>query len=186
MNFISKNLRKSRYFNLVLIVISLALSIYKLTTNYKNGFDYFYRPCLVISLISALIYALYGYKKESAIYYKAFMFLYFVSLILSAYNEVLHLDNPSVNWTMISTYANFARVIPVFLLTFIPNFGEKKSKICSYILFGLSLFIFARTCIVHGVFIGYTISALAQLTMSAVAVVLVNEKYADKASRGAK
>ena len=185
MNFISKNLRKSRYFNLVLIVISLVLSIYNLTINKSPYFDYAYKPCLTIGLVSALMYTVYGYKKESALYYKLFMFLFFISLALSAYTQTLYIDGNISNWS-ISTYANFGRIIPLFLLTFMTNLGEKRSKICSYIVFGLCLVIFIRTCIVYTSNICYISTSLSHLTMSAVAVMLVNEKYVDKASRGAK
>lgn len=186
MNFISKNLRKSRYFNLVLIIIALVLRIYNIVLFDSSFIGYLISIASILALISAFVYAIQGYKKDSAVNYKAFMFLTFATYLIDAGGEMLYLDDPAFNWSMLSTYANFARVIPMFLLTFIMNFGEKKSKICSYIVFALCLFIFVRTCIVYSTDFSYVTLTLTNFVNSAVAVVLVNEKYVDKASRGAK
>lgn len=186
MNFISKNLKKSRYFNLTLIVIAFVLCVYCMIGGISHWFIYITTICGCVGLVSAFIYAVHGYKKESAMNYKVFMLFTFVTFFLDACGEFMYFDDPTFNWSMVSTYANFARVIPMFLLTFILNFGEKRSKICSYIVFALSLFIFVRTCIIYSSNLSYVTLTFVNIVNSSVAVILVNAKYADKTSRGTK
>ena len=186
MNFITKNLKQAGIFNLVLIVVAIVLEVVGIIGSDCIFIDYALSVAKVLSLLSGSLYALYGYKKEAAKYYKGFMFLYFVSVLISIYGEITYLDYIEWSSSMLSTYANFARFIPILLLTFIPNFGEKKSKICAYILFGLSLFIFARAVILYGSSVLYVANWLSEVAASAIACIFVNEKYADKTSRGAK
>ena len=186
MNFISKNLKKASYFNTTFVLVAIVLNLYSFVEGLYSTYAYVLCGCSIFGLLSALVYTTYGHKKENAAYYKLFMLLFFASCVLDIYEDVLSFSSPEFNGSMISSYANFARIIPLFLITFIKDFGEKRSKICSYIVFGLSLFMFVRALIVYNSILGYVVYTLSSVAMAAVTVILVNEKYVDKQARGAK
>ena len=52
--------------------------------------------------------------------------------------------------SMVGTYISFIRVVPIALLAFVKDFGKRNSKICAYLQFALSLFIFVRGIVLYG------------------------------------
>lgn len=186
MNFISRNLKKASVVNSVLIIILFSLLMINLIAGFDSAIGYVLSTCSLIGLFFGLLYSISGYKKDSAKYYNIFMLLYFLTVAVDIYGEFLYLDDSVFGLSMISTYANFARAIPLLLLTFVKNFGEKRSKICGYILFGLCLFIFVRTLIVYNSYPSYICTTASQVMLSIIACIYINQKYEDKQSRGTK
>lgn len=185
MNFISKNLKKAGIFNSILILIATILCIINLFTVRSFFGVYVLNVSLVASLVSGMIYSCYGYKKDVANYYKGFMVLFFIAILADCICEIPYLSSSTYS-SMISTIANFARLIPLFLLAFVKDFGKKRSTICAYLVFALGLFILCRTFIFYSNDLEYITIGLSEIASAAVGIILVNEKYADKESRGAK
>lgn len=186
MNFISKNIKKASVINSVLIIIVFSMLLINLIAGFDSAVGYVLCACSLIGLFFGLLYSISGYRKDAAKYYNIFILLYFLTVAVDIYGEFLYLDDSVFGLSMISTYANFARAIPLILLTFVKNFGEKRSKICGYILFGLSLFIFVRTLIVYINYPAYVCTTASQAILSAIICIYINQKYEDKQSRGAK
>ena len=181
MNFITKNLKQAGVFNTILIVITIILQIYLM---FVEGFKPALQPynyVMIIASIFGLIYAFYGYKKHAAKYYKAFIFLALIAFVLSAISFV-----PNFSQWKIGTCLAFVRIIPIALLGFIKDFGKKNSLICAYVAFVCSSIIFISAIMQNDYILARIALGLIQVLISAITIVFVEAKYADKASRGAK
>ena len=189
MDFIVKNFKKAGIFNTVLICITLLLQLYYMfltpAYSYATFFDYFFCVAMIVALIFGMFYAFSGYKKSSAKYYKAFIYLSLLACLSFAIDDLLYINNPVFS-SMTGTYASFIRVVPIALLAFVKDFGKRNSRICAYLQFALSLFIFVRGLVLYSEVITEIIVYACYLLLSAIMVVFVEEKYKDKAARGTK
>ena len=151
------------------------------TTSNMPILQFFNDIVVIAALISGLAYAFYGYKKNVANYYKAFMYLAFVAFTFSAISHLLYFNNAKLN-----TCAAIARVIPIALLTFKMDFGRSNSVTCACLVFDFSLLILIGSLIIFGSKPANIILSLNQVLLSAIVMIFVAEKYVDKESRGTK
>ena len=97
MNFIAKNLKQAGVFNTILIVVTIALQIYLTCTAINMSlFNYFNDLIVIAALVHGLFYAFYGYKKNAASYYKAFMYLALITFISSAISHFPYSANANL------------------------------------------------------------------------------------------
>ena len=184
MNFITKNLKQAGIFNATLIVITLILQVYQMCSmSVRLSVHFINNISIVIALISGLIYAFYGYKKEAAKYYKAFMFL---TLFAFVFSFISYLQR---SYLIIPACLAFIRLIPLALLAFKKDFGKKNSVICAYMVFVLTIITVLVGPFVY-VDVNYSLMLIAlslnNILLTAIIIIFVEAKYADKEARGTK
>ena len=191
MNFITKNLKKVGIVNIVLIAVCLILEGYVIGKKpYLLSMpSYVATSCfIVISIICGLIYAISGYKKNAAKYYKGFMLLQLVTRIVDAFNDlystITYADVYGSSYY--TTVFKFIIVICVAILAFAKDFGKKKSFIVVYISLICDVAVFIRILIAYSDIITDIALTFMYLVLSIITTIFVEAKYIDKESRGAK
>ena len=178
MKFINDNLKKAGYFNATLIIVSIIvklITIKEVPTLVKID-----STLCIIALVFGLFYSLSGYKKDAAKYYKVFMYLYFVSNILSLASQLIAPMFGKKDFFVVSI--NAIVLILVFVLTFIKDLGVNKSTNISLIILLLSVI-----KLFYDVANKTTIpSEFVNLILACILCVFVSAKYKDKESRGVK
>ena len=176
MKIINENLKKAGYVNTVLILIAIVLRIIGI----------FKAPALVVidsiiciaALVFGLIYALNGYKKGVAKYYKIFMYL----LVLSS---LLALSTLTVEFDVLTFICDIIVLACVLILALTKDLGEYKSNCCSILILSANLvkcfYTFLKTTDIV-----LTSAGFANLVLACILCVFVSAKYTDKESRGSK
>lgn len=174
MKFINENLKKAGYFNAVLIVLAIVL---RLRLSAEAAIIIKIDSIVtVIALVFGLIYALNGYKKESAKYYKGFMCLYLISSAVSILSPALApLPGASNN---VLTVINGIIFVLIAILAFVKDLGVNKSTTiaASILLLNVVKLFLSNKISIHGIF--------ANFVLACVMCVFVTAKYRDKESRG--
>ena len=184
MNFIKDNLKQAGIFNAILIAIAIVLEAYILFTTKEFISDYLFSISIIVALVFGLFYSINGYQKNAAKYYKLFMNMCVLAYFLSAASDLFYIDDAVFGASMITTYASFVRLIPIAILAFARDYGNRNSLICAYVVFLITLFIFIRCIVVYSEYSGLIIDDLSQLVLSGIIVVFVAAKYEDKDARG--
>jgi len=181
MEFITKNLKTVGIVNTILIVVALVARCITFADS----------PAMIkaesiigaIGLISGLIYAFNGYKKDAAKYYKLFMYTYVVISIISLIVEIV------ASKTMGVRALQFSFVIIPFicicLLAFVKDFGKTKSITAIGIVLLINVIRFARA-IIKNTDLNISTVSLGNLVLAIIAFIFVVCKYADKEARGTK
>ena len=140
---------------------------------------------LMAALIIGLIYAVLGYKKQDAKYYKTSMWAYLIS-------ASLHFVCIISSLTMLPGYA-FLYVIALILITMLAtcnDLGKQKSYIvavglvlCKIITFLVDLFAGFNPETIE---LGVISNSLTYIMLAGNAMLMVAGKYVDKDARGAK
>ena len=186
MKLINENFKKAGYFNTALIIIAIVLRL----ISFVNSRAITKIDCIVCigALVYGLIYALNGYKKDAAKYYKTFMYLYLLSNTISFIIALTSAISEIGNLGVLMIVVNGIILLSVCSLTFIEDIGESKSNI-----FALSILLLNILKLVIDIaIIGTTITTphtsawFANIVLACVLCVFVSAKYADKASRGSK
>lgn len=177
MKVVNDNLKKAGYLNAVLIVIAIVLrlvSIGSVPTVVQID-----SALCIIALIFGLFYSLSGYKKDSAKYYRAFMYLYLVSSIVSLLAPLLVTSNTFI------TVINAIIVILVLVLAFAKDIGVDNSTYFSLLILLLNLvkLFYSFTGVAE---FSKMASNFANLILACILCIFVSAKYKDKESRGSK
>ena len=130
-------------------------------------------------LAAGLYYLAFGYEKDSAIFYKAFMVLYALSNTIRLVFFVFR------NAGFLPIAATAVTIIIVLVLAFAKDLGKKNSWIAYGILVTAELLL-APKFMVAGVDSSLVISKLSDLLIAVTAGLMINGKYIDKDSRGTK
>lgn len=132
----------------------------------------------LLALLSALFYCLYGYKKDTAIYYRTFMALY-------AFSEIMRI----VTFSSIGNSFKTTLLAIIFgalcVLAEAKDLGKKRSVAIGSIVFVMSVML-----PLYNVFIGKAIwggiSKYSDIVLSIILCLMILAKYEDKAERGSK
>ena len=191
MSFITKNLKKVGIVNTVLIAVCLILDGYVIGLNPSllSYPSYVATNCFKIAaIISGLIYAISGYKKNSAKYYKGFMVLLFIARIIDAFNDLyITLSYATVyNNSYFTTVFKFIIVACIAILAFAKDFGKKKSLIVVYVSLICDAIIFVRILTTYSSIFADIVLIFTYLILGCITTVFVEAKYIDKESRGAE
>ena len=177
MKFINDNLKKAGYFNVVLIIAAI---IAKLATIKKVSMLVNIDSIVcIIALVFGLFYSLSGYKKDSAKYYKVFMYLYFVSSVLSLLVPSIAPLSGKIDFFIVSI--NVIILILVFVLAFIKDLGVNKSTYISIFILILNV-----VKLFYNVKMTVLLLGFSNLILACIVCVFVSAKYKDKESRGTK
>lgn len=185
---INKNLKKTGIINIIIILATIALRLSKV-----GSMDMLatINACICsIALAVGVIYAITGYKKTSAKYYKIYMFLYLVSCIIAL---IAPFDLLSRGLAGLSLYLNIfcciAIVVCIGILSFGKNLGKDKSINLSYTVLAIST---VESLILllddQKIFtpLDKISTSLSYLLLAIILILFVSAKYADKESRDAE
>ena len=178
--------------HLILMVAAIGLSIAALV-QYGSDSSQFASPfavvCTVlgiITLIAGFIYLAMGYKKNAAVYYKAFMVLLLITSVIQIARMMNIMQYP--------IYYTFLYLIPLVMLTILSvakDFGKAKTLItvlicilCRAIVLIISICSFKNA--LGTAFIGVLGNDITNLLLAGTAAFMVTGKYLDKAERGTK
>ncbi len=179
MGLIANNSKKVGVFNALLLVIAAAFAIYRFTVPTQNVMILIRDAVYLISVVFGFLYALLGYRKNAAVYYKLFMVTFAVFAILVFVADI----DGSYSFIMI-----FRAIVAVcaLILAFSKNLGKDRSKLTVYIALA-SQFIYSVIKVYEnfGAFRKFA-TVFMHLVIVCVACVFVLAKYADKQARGAE
>ena len=177
MKLINDNLKKTGYFNAALIVIAIIMKL--ITLKDVSTLVKVDSIVCIIALVFGLFYSLNGYKKDAAKYYKSFMYLFFVSSVLSLLVPSIAPLSGKTNYFIASI--NVIILVLVFLLAFIKDLGVNKSTNISMLILILNI-----VKLFYNVQITVFLLGFSNLVLACILCVFVSAKYADKEARGAK
>lgn len=134
----------------------------------------------LLSLACGIKYALSGYRKQAAVYYKGFMLLMALSYACSALTSIVTTGfNASVALILV-------KVLILLSLTFLSDLGENNTWIFFFV---LVLVDFAATLLFGGIDrgLGTIVGTLCtRLLIDATVVLAIRGKYANKYARGSE
>ena len=177
--------------HLILMVAAIGLSIAALV-QYGSDSSQFASPfavvCTVlgiITLIAGFIYLAMGYKKNAAVYYKAFMYL----LLITSVIQVAYIMN-TMRTPLNYTFLYLISLVMLTVLAVAKDFGKTKTLIvalicilCRVILLILSL---CNLKIFGTATVGLLGNDIANILLAITTAFMVTGKYLDKAERGTK
>ena len=186
MNVDSKELKMASIINSILIVLAILIRI--VFFNYEDGILVIIDSCVSIAtLICGLIYAISGYKKNAANFYKVFIGMYLFSSVLSLVTLMQYFINFNLVLTancIIATLCLVSSIYASYKLCFGLDLGYIKSKTLALIIFGSNVvklvadFIFKLPMSLPIDF--------SNLIFVCILMVFVLGKYAEKENRGTK
>lgn len=175
---IRENFKKVGVFNTVLIILVVIYDSLRLVTGNTL------LPKISIAIhfgayIAGILYAVSGYKKDAAKYYKVFMLFLVVSEILSFVSKMDRSEPP-----MFSMILSGICVFAALILFFVKDFGKKNTiAICSMSLI-LHISNLLYTLINASAKFQAATGPISDSILLIVALVFIVAKYEDKASRG--
>lgn len=172
------------YITILLVVVATVLAGIWLFIGNGKPLNIICRIVSLIAMVPSFIYACNGYKKDVAVYYKAFMSLYALSAAIMFATDLK--DTLSAGSSYFSTIICAIVLIDYLILAFAKDFGKQKSLAVAYCVLAAQLISFIRMLIKFSSIPGIVISACLNLIVSVVACLFVYAKYQDKAERGAK
>lgn len=146
----------------------------------------------ILCCAAAAIYALKGYRKDSAKYYKLFMILLFVFFQLKNCEVGIIGENPAETGSMIGWVSLCAALALVLALS--SDLGKKKSMMLCWIMLTVTVAMLVMGMILRpgvvlgGSFMGTAIAIHTASTcfLAQAALVMTVAKYQDKTARGTK
>lgn len=135
---------------------------------------------LFFSLLSVLIYCLFGFKKDGAFYYKCFIDMFIVFLIADI---VCFAGSP------LNTIGILICSVLMFVCLFILGFANNLGKLKSYLLGGLALssnIAFLIQIIIQEQYLDGVLFMVCRLILTIILLLMITAKYIDKAERKSK
>lgn len=183
----------------LILMIGLMLSSGFSTVMFLGGFDLFTagkdRPeailngcstmAVTVMLLTGILYLLHGYKKNTAIYYKAFILLLVLVNLMVIILDVIFANKTVLIIIKCALYA--IKIILLLLLVFKKDLGREKTWIIFKMVVAVDIAALVVMLIITttGSFdFGSIIGVIAALVADATLGLAIHGKYADKASRG--
>ena len=140
----------------------------------------------LFALVVGILYILYGYGKNAAIYYKAFLFIQIVGTVL-----LIAVDAASTKLgasLLLALVAFSYKTIVLLVLTFGKDLGENKTWALYFVFLALDAAgMIAMLFVTEKSVLGYALAGLiSTLLLDATIGFAVKGKYDDKKARGAK
>ena len=139
----------------------------------------------IIALISGIVYLAYGYKKDAAKYYKAFMVIMVIAQAVFCYWQLLGVIAPEPLTASIVAIFN---IVPLIMLTILAT-GKDLGKAKSYTIVAIVLACRIGIIIVDLIALGYgsiILYRVSDVLLAGTAAFMITGKYLDKAERGTK
>ena len=175
------NAKKNRIYIMAGLVLILIAAVWMIIKAAKTTDIYILLSVLegLIACAVATAYALLGYKKDAAEFYKIFMILYAVTALLSALPCFL-----SGQGDIVDKVAAVLTFIGALILAFAKDLGEQKTLIIADILALLYAIVFIYKIFTAKDFFMEAQASFTGLVLSILAIIFIKGKYIDKHSRG--
>ena len=175
------NAKKNRIYITAGLVLILIAAVWMIIKAAKTTDIFILLSVLegLIACAAATAYALLGYKKDAAKFYKIFMVMYALSALLSALPCFL-----SGQGGIIDKVAAILTVIGALILAFVKDLGEQKTLIIADILAILYAVVFIYKIFTAENFFMDAQASFTGLVLSILAIIFIKGKYIDKHSRG--
>lgn len=180
-----KHLKATGIINAILIVIVMIFGIVLLCSDKFDVMAKFSIPFDMVTLAIGLVYALKGYQKAAANYYKFFMVCgalsYFISLVCAFQG------NPNSTARIIGLIPLIINIILMIILAFAKDFGRTKSILVAVATFALNVFLLIMFAIreeVSGSSFPIVINISQLIVISIITCVFVQAKFLEKSYRG--
>ncbi len=141
---------------------------------------------VMVMLLTGVLYLVHGYKKNAAVYYKAFIIL---MVLVTLIDFITNMVCTAMNVLLIIRCTLFAiKIILLLLLAFGKDLGQKKSRYILYVIVALDIAgIVVMFIIMSDTGFDFSlVGAIAALVADVTLGIAIHGKYADKASRGSQ
>lgn len=170
----------------VLLFVCLITGVYRFISSLnKSTISIVLSFIFIVTCVAGLIYALYGYKKNAAMYYKTFMFFFSITNIMQAVTDIIKTKDMSFE-SNISGVLRIVICIIALILTFAKNLGKSSSMTLAYVMLITGSVNIIRLFVLYHSDLPLFISNIRDLSMIVIGFLFVIEKYIDKESRGAR
>lgn len=175
---------KKQNFPLIMVHIALMLGslVFYLVcnSNATGGVANFIDIMLtVIAYISGVLYLIFGFKKEYAVFYKLFMIALLAETAFSIVRNFIAGGQPSIFMLVI----DIITLAMIVILAFVKDIGRTKA-----ILFAIILIICKLVPMIIAIVQSHDLAeisrSIAGFLLAGTTAILVTEKYLDKADRG--
>lgn len=171
--------------NLVLLAISVLMCFVYLAIPELDPTWYLQFILYILAIVAGFIYVIGRYKKNSAFYYKGFMFLFCLTLFAHVYIDIVTPKQFAIG-DYISIALEIIICIILSTLTFAKNIGEKATFSLACSLLGIVL--------LNSIWIIFTnigesiivFRAIVNIALSGITCLFVLGKYMDKEERGSE
>lgn len=147
-----------------------------------NGYVVTLDIITLLSLLSATVYCVYGYKKDASNYFKAFILLLAIQELIRIPGIVKLggvMSGINISDYLIFIAISFAVMCVLFMAE---NLGKKKSVILGLVALLLNILIVIKS-VINGYYF-HLMVLLPNVVLFAVLVLMILAKYYDKAERG--
>jgi hypothetical protein len=139
---------------------------------------------VMVMLLTGVLYLVRGYKKNAAVYYKAFILL---MVLVTLIDFITNMVCTTMNVLLIIRCVLFViKIIFLLLLAFGKDLGRKKTWIILYVIIGLDIAgMIVMLIIMSGTGFDFSlIGVIAALVADVTLGLAIHGKYDDKDSRG--
>lgn len=182
MEIVYKNIKKASITNsiLVIVIAILRLSQFNIMTTLEKVESII---CM-LTLLFGVFYILAGYKKDSVYYYKTFIFLYAICVIVSFFVPFRSLI---INEMFIDSIIMAICILLIFIcilaLAFVKNLGKEKSFKLAYLILALNIvklltYLIAQPTLLMISFV------FSHILLACILCIFIVCKYNDKFLRG--
>ena len=174
--------------NLLLLIIAAVFQIFVFfkSNSYTNAVKCVQLLFTMLAIISGFIYAVGGYKKNAALFYKGFMLLFCMASLMMIITDIV-MSSINGYGSPISEILSTVICVNLLTLTFAKDIGKKNSLGFAYSIVCVSLVNSIRLMVLYSSINSMiTAKALVDIALACIACLFVIEKYTDKAARGTK
>lgn len=180
-----RHLKTTGFINAVLIIVVMMLGIVLLFSDKFDITAKFSIPFDIVTLAIGLVYALKGYQKTAANYYKLYMLCGALSYLVSL--TCAFEGNPDSIARYVGIIGLIVNVVLMLVLAFAKDLGRQKSITIAITTFGINIMqmiMFAVREEMQGSSFPIVVNVLQLIVISVITCVFVLAKYTEKASRG--
>ena len=183
----SKTNKTISVITILLVVIAVVICVALLLFGTKKVWNIIAWVFALIAMIPSFIYACNGYRKDVAVYYKAFMGLYSLNALISLISSIATtISVGGIYSSYLSAVSHFIVLVGCLILIFAKDFGKQKSMITAFCILAAQLFSFVRMLVKFCDVLNIVLGASMNLIVAIVICLFVYAKYLDKAARGTK
>ena len=169
----------------ILLVLTLGITVFRMTKPTSVAFKYVQCSIVVLSVLSGFAYALGGYKKNAAKFYKGFMLFFCIESLVQLIYDVLSSSAISATSPISSIFATIV-CVNLCIITFATDLGKKTTVSLAYSVLAVLLINAVRMFVLYSSNIMLLCNYITQVILAVIACMFVAEKYADKTARGTK
>lgn len=168
-----------KYVSVAALTFGLLLSIHNIEHTNNTIYEKLTCITLILSLLSAIVYCIYGYKKNAASYFKAFITFFALSRLPLIYTRVKM--GGRVDRILLEAVV-FAMLC---ILSIAKDLGKSKSILIAINNFLLTSHVTVTNIITNNK-LNYLYGSIISTILSLILILMILAKYYDKQERGSK